>query len=47
MKELLEQHDFIVAEAAIVERLRRNKLIELDGRLMHAPWYLLKRVGLH
>jgi S-methylmethionine-dependent homocysteine/selenocysteine methylase len=37
MKELLEQHDFILAEAAIVERLRRNKMIALDGRLMHAP----------
>lgn len=37
MKELLEKYHFILAEAAIVERLRRNKKIELDGSLVHAP----------
>jgi len=37
MKELLEQHHFILAEAAVIERLRRNKMIELDGSLVHAP----------
>ena len=37
MKELLDQYDGILAEAAIVERLRRNDDIELDERLVHAP----------
>lgn len=37
MKELLENHDFILAEAAVVERLRRDKRVELDGSLVHAP----------
>lgn len=37
MKDLLEAHQFILAEAAIVERLRRNDKIELDEKLVHAP----------
>ncbi|WP_166267236.1 homocysteine S-methyltransferase family protein [Marinobacter caseinilyticus] len=37
MRELLENHRFILAEAAVVERLRRSKRIELDKSLVHAP----------
>ncbi len=37
MKDLLEKHKFILAEAAVVERLRRNEKIELDEHLVHAP----------
>lgn len=37
MKELLEDHHFILAEAAVIERLRRNTTIELDRSLVHAP----------
>ena len=37
MKNLLEEHKFILAEAAVVERLRRNDKIELDEKLVHAP----------
>ncbi|MDK9557841.1 homocysteine S-methyltransferase family protein [Marinobacter sp. M216] len=37
MKELLENHHFILAEAAVVERLRRSKRIELDRSLVHTP----------
>ena len=37
MKQLLDNHECIMAEAAIIERLRRNKEIELDRDLLHAP----------
>lgn len=37
MKNLLEEHKFILAEAAIVERLRRNENISLDENLVNAP----------
>lgn len=37
MNHLLEKHKFILAEAAIVERLRRNDKIDLDENLVHAP----------
>lgn len=37
MKHLLETHEFILAEAAVVERLRRNEKIQLDERLVNAP----------
>jgi homocysteine S-methyltransferase len=37
MKHLLEEHKFILAEAAIVERLRRNENISLDENLINAP----------
>jgi len=37
MKQLIDQSDCILIEAAIVERLRRNSDIELDARLVHAP----------
>jgi homocysteine S-methyltransferase len=37
MKNLLEKHKFILAEAAIVERLRRNENICLDVNLVHTP----------
>jgi S-methylmethionine-dependent homocysteine/selenocysteine methylase len=35
MKDLLEKHKFILAEAAIIERLRRNDRIDLDENLVH------------
>ena len=37
MKEFLEDHKFILAEAAIIERLRRSAKVELDESLVHAP----------
>ncbi|WP_286222500.1 homocysteine S-methyltransferase family protein [Marinobacter apostichopi] len=37
MKEFLEQHRLVLAEAAVVERLRRNEKVELDPELVHAP----------
>ena len=37
MKDLLENNRFMLAEAAVVERLRRNEKIDLDGGLVHAP----------
>ncbi|WP_158658150.1 homocysteine S-methyltransferase family protein [Agarilytica rhodophyticola] len=37
MKQLLEDSDFILAEAAIVERLRRDSKIKLHDSLVHAP----------
>jgi S-methylmethionine-dependent homocysteine/selenocysteine methylase len=37
MKDLLEKHKFILAEAAVIERLRRNEKIDLDGNLVHTP----------
>lgn len=37
MRDLLDNHRFILAEAAVVERLRRNKRIELDRSLVHTP----------
>lgn len=37
MKDLLERHKFILAEAAVIERLRRNEKIDLDGNLVHTP----------
>ncbi|MGJ8689979.1 MAG: homocysteine S-methyltransferase family protein [Gammaproteobacteria bacterium] len=40
MKHLLHKHKFILAEAAVVERLRRNKSIELDEKLVNAPLVL-------
>jgi len=35
LKALLKTHDFILAEAAIVERLRRDASIQLDDHLVH------------
>ena len=35
MKDLLEKHKFILAEAAVIERLRRNDKIDLDENLVH------------
>jgi S-methylmethionine-dependent homocysteine/selenocysteine methylase len=40
MKDLLEKHKFILAEAAVIERLRRNDKIDLDGNLVHTPLIL-------
>jgi len=37
MIHLLKKHKFILAEAAVVERLRRNEKIQLDERLVNAP----------
>jgi homocysteine S-methyltransferase len=37
MKELLANHRFILAEAAVIERLRRSSTIELDKSLVHTP----------
>lgn len=37
MRDLLDNHRFILAEAAVVERLRRNERIELDRSLVHTP----------
>ena len=37
MKSLLERHDLILTEAAIVERLRRSGRVELHPSLVHAP----------
>lgn len=37
MRDFLDNHRFILAEAAVVERLRRNKRIELDRSLVHTP----------
>lgn len=37
MRDFLDQHDFILAEAAVVERLRRKQGIQLDADLVHAP----------
>lgn len=37
MIHLLEKNKFILAEAAVVERLRRNKSIEIDPKLVNAP----------
>tara|TARA_R100001377_G_scaffold80331_1_gene59158 strand:- start:1381 stop:2292 length:912 start_codon:yes stop_codon:yes gene_type:complete len=42
MKELLAKHQLILAEAAVVERLRRNDKIELDAKLVHAPLIFTK-----
>lgn len=35
MKDLLEKHKFILAEAALIERLRRNDKIDFDENLVH------------
>ncbi|MFO7530391.1 MAG: homocysteine S-methyltransferase family protein [Marinobacter sp.] len=37
MKDFLKEHRFILAEAAVIERLRRNERIDLDGNLVHTP----------
>ncbi|MBL7004405.1 MAG: homocysteine S-methyltransferase family protein [Gammaproteobacteria bacterium] len=37
MKELFDQFDCVLTEAAVVERLRRNDAVELDEMLAHAP----------
>ena len=37
MKEFLENHQFILAEAAIIERLRRSAKVELDESLVQTP----------
>ncbi|MCK2149064.1 MULTISPECIES: homocysteine S-methyltransferase family protein [Marinobacter] len=37
MKELLKNHQLVLAEAAVVERLRRDEEVELDPELVHAP----------
>lgn len=37
MKEIFDSYDCVLAEAAVVERLRRNNAIELDDALVHAP----------
>lgn len=37
MKDLLDNYRFILAEAAVVERLRSSTRIELDKDLVHAP----------
>jgi len=36
MKHLLEKHKFILSEAAVIERLRRNDKIDLDENLIHS-----------
>jgi hypothetical protein len=36
MKPLLEKHKFILSEAAVIERLRRNDKIDLDENLIHS-----------
>ncbi|MCP3849353.1 MAG: homocysteine S-methyltransferase family protein [Gammaproteobacteria bacterium] len=35
MKKLIDHYDFILAEAAVVERLRRNDKVSLDDKLVH------------
>ncbi|NMT64346.1 hypothetical protein [Marinobacter orientalis] len=37
LDQVLNDYDFILAEAAIVERLRKNEDIRLDPLLVHAP----------
>lgn len=37
MKDLLQKNRFILAEAAVIERLRRNEKIDLDEKLVHTP----------
>jgi hypothetical protein len=37
LDQILEDYNFILTEAAIVERLRRNENIRLDPLLAHAP----------
>jgi homocysteine S-methyltransferase len=38
LKQLLKEHDLILMEAAVVERLRRNSGIELHPKLVHAQF---------
>jgi S-methylmethionine-dependent homocysteine/selenocysteine methylase len=37
MQSFLDHHRFILAEAAVVERIRRNDKVQLDNLLAHAP----------
>jgi S-methylmethionine-dependent homocysteine/selenocysteine methylase len=37
VKNFFENYDFILAEAAVVERLRRNDAVVLDETLIHSP----------
>jgi S-methylmethionine-dependent homocysteine/selenocysteine methylase len=38
VKNLFKNYDFILAEAAVVERLRRNNAVVLDEMLVHSPF---------
>lgn len=38
MKNFFKNYDFILAEAAVVERLRRNDAVVLDEMLVHSPF---------
>jgi homocysteine S-methyltransferase len=38
MRKLFDQHDLILMEAAVVERLRRESQIDLHPRLVHADF---------
>jgi S-methylmethionine-dependent homocysteine/selenocysteine methylase len=46
MKELLKEHDLILMEAAVVERLRRDGRVALHPRLVHAT-LLYDDIGRH